>query len=75
VRKTGKAIILHEDTITGGVGAEIAAHIARHCFTSLDAPVMRTGGLDTPIPFNLSLEKNFLPVDRFRKDLESLAAY
>jgi 2-oxoisovalerate dehydrogenase E1 component len=75
VRKTGKGIILHEDTITGGIGAEIAAHIARHCFTSLDAPVMRTGGLDTPIPFNLSLEKNFLPVDRFRKDLESLAAY
>lgn len=72
VRKTGKAFILHEDTITGGIGAEIAAHIAEHCFTSLDAPVMRSGSLDTPVPFNIQLEQNFLPKARFKSELEKL---
>lgn len=75
VKKTGKAFILHEDTLTGGVGAEIAAHIAQACFTFLDAPVVRCGSLDTPVPFNLELEKNFLPRERFVQELNALLNY
>ncbi len=75
VRKTGKAIILHEDTLTGGIGAEIAAHISQHCFTHLDAPVMRCGSLDTPVPFNIELEQNFLPKERFKQQLQELLAF
>lgn len=72
VRKTGKAFILHEDTLTGGIGAEIAAHISQHCFKQLDAPVMRSGSLDSPVPFNIELEQNFLPKERFKQELEEL---
>lgn len=72
VKKTGKAIVLHEDSLTGGIGAEIAAHIAEHCFKYLDAPVIRTGSLDTPVPFNMKLEQNFLPIERFKTDLNKL---
>jgi 2-oxoisovalerate dehydrogenase E1 component len=72
VKKTGKVIVLHEDTLTGGIGAEIAAYIAEHCFKYLDAPVIRTGSLDTPVPFNMKLEQNFLPVERFKTDLNRL---
>lgn len=72
VKKTGKAIVLHEDTLTGGIGAEIAAHIAQYCFQYLDAPVVRTGSLDTPVPFNEKLEQNFLPKERFKTDLANL---
>ncbi len=75
VRKTGKAIVLHEDTLVGGLGGEIAAYISEHLFTSLDAPVMRVASLDTPVPFALSLERNFLPKDRFKARLADLAAY
>jgi 2-oxoisovalerate dehydrogenase E1 component len=60
VIRTGKVLILHEDTLTGGIGAEIAAWIGEHCFQQLDAPVMRCASLDTPVPFNIELEKNFL---------------
>jgi 2-oxoisovalerate dehydrogenase E1 component len=72
VRKTGKAFILHEDTLTGGIGAEIAAHISQHCFKHLDAPVMRSGSLDSPVPFNVELEQNFLPKERFKSELADL---
>lgn len=72
VRKTGKAIILHEDTLTGGIGAEIAARIAEKCFMYLDAPVIRSASLDTPIPMSSALEWNFLPKDRFEKQLLQL---
>ncbi len=72
VKRTGKVIILHEDTLTGGIGAEIAAHIAQHCFQNLDAPIVRTASLDTPVPFNLDLEQNFLPNERFKTDLDKL---
>ncbi|WP_304516442.1 dehydrogenase E1 component subunit alpha/beta [Cecembia rubra] len=75
VEKTGKVIFLQEDCLTGGIGAEIAAWISEHCFELLDAPVMREGSLDTPVPFAPSLEKNFLPLGRFREKLKSLIAY
>jgi 2-oxoisovalerate dehydrogenase E1 component len=68
-------IILHEDTLTGGIGAEIGAWISEHCFKMLDAPVIRVGGLDTPIPFAPTLEANFLPKARFRSALERLLAF
>ncbi len=60
VQRTGRIMILHEDTLTGGIGGEIAAWIAENCFGLLDAPVMRCASLDTPIPFNIELENNFL---------------
>jgi 2-oxoisovalerate dehydrogenase E1 component len=75
VEKTGRAIILHEDTLTGGIGGEIAAWIAEHCFTSLDAPVQRVASLDTAIPFAPALEKNFLADARLRECVEKLLAY
>ncbi|MBP7261362.1 MAG: dehydrogenase E1 component subunit alpha/beta [Bacteroidia bacterium] len=75
VNKTGKAIVFHEDCETGGIGAEIAAHIGKHCFKKLDAPVYRTGSLDTPVPFAVSLEQNFLPKERFKKDLLELMSF
>ncbi|MFI5164276.1 MAG: thiamine pyrophosphate-dependent enzyme [Bacteroidia bacterium] len=75
VKKTGKAIVLHEDTLTGGIGAEISALITENCFDHLDAPVMREGSLDTPVPFTETLEKNFLPKERFEKKLMELLKY
>jgi 2-oxoisovalerate dehydrogenase E1 component len=75
VRKTGKVIFLQEDCITGGIGAEICAWISEHCFQDLDAPVMREGSLDTPVPFAPSLEKQFLPVERFKMKLRELIEY
>lgn len=75
VEKTGKVIFLHEDTLSGGIGAEISAWISEHCFRYLDAPVMREGSLDTPVPFAPALENQFLPIARFKKKLEELAAY
>ena len=75
VKKTGKVIFLQEDTLTGGIGAEICAWISEYCFASLDAPVMREGSLDTPVPFAPNLEKQFLPVDRFNLKLQELIAF
>lgn len=75
VKKTGKVLILHEDTLVGGIGAEISAWVTENFFTHLDAPVMRCASLDTPVPFALSLEKKFLPKDRLKKKLEELLAY
>jgi len=67
VERTGKVLVLHEDTLTGGIGGEIAAWIAEHCFDKLDAPVKRCASLDTPIPFNIELEKNFMAYSRSYK--------
>jgi 2-oxoisovalerate dehydrogenase E1 component beta subunit len=61
VRRTNKVLVLHEDTLTGGIGAEIAAFINEHAFEYLDAPVRRLGGCDTPVPYAPTLEKEFLP--------------
>ncbi|MCK6617026.1 MAG: dehydrogenase E1 component subunit alpha/beta [Cyclobacteriaceae bacterium] len=75
VKKTSRVIILHEDTLTGGIGAEISAWITEHCFTCLDAPVMRVASLDTPIPFASTLEQNFLPKGRLKNKIEDLLAF
>ncbi len=75
VRKTNRVLILHEDTMTGGIGAEIAAWISEHCFRYLDAPVMRVASLDTPVPFAPTLENNFLPKGRIGEKLRELLAY
>jgi 2-oxoisovalerate dehydrogenase E1 component len=75
VKKTGRALILHEDTLTNGFGAEIAAHLAEHCFTYLDAPVIRCGSLDTAIPMNKALEDQFLAKARLEESMERLLGY
>lgn len=75
VKATGKVLLLHEDTLLGGIGGEIAAWIAEHCFENLDAPVMRCASLDTPIPFNLELEKNFMAYSRLAKYVDRLMEY
>jgi 2-oxoisovalerate dehydrogenase E1 component len=75
VEKTGKVIVLHEDTLTGGIGGEISAWIGEYCFELLDAPVMRCASLDTAIPFNIDLEKNFLANARLRETVEKILAY
>lgn len=75
VGRTGKVLILHEDNLTGGIGGEIAAWIAEHCFHQLDAPIKRCASLDTPIPFNLELEKNYMAYARLGASIESLLGY
>ena len=75
VRKTGKVLVLHEDTLTGGIGGEISSLINENCFESLDAPVVRVASLDTPVPFAPELEQNFLPVSRFEQKLLELHKY
>jgi 2-oxoisovalerate dehydrogenase E1 component len=75
VRKTGKAIILHEDTITGGIASDLSAMITENCFEHLDAAVIRSASLDTPVPFAAALEAAFLPKDRFMKQLKDLINY
>jgi 2-oxoisovalerate dehydrogenase E1 component len=75
VKKTSKVIVLHEDTMFGGIGGEIAAYITEHLFEYLDAPVVRVAGLDMPIPFSTPLERFFLPEDRLREKMEWLMKY
>ncbi len=75
VSNSGKVLILHEDTMTGGIGGELAGWIAQHCFEYLDAPVMRCASLDTPIPFNMELEKNFLAKSRLHEMVQKLLNY
>jgi 2-oxoisovalerate dehydrogenase E1 component len=74
-KKTGRVIILHEDTLMGGFGAELSAFVIENAFQYLDAPVMRSASLDTPIPFVSELEWNFLPRDRFATQIKDLLAY
>jgi 2-oxoisovalerate dehydrogenase E1 component len=66
---------LHEDNLTGGIGGELSAWIAEHCFTKLDAPIMRCASLDTPIPFNIILEKQYLANSRLEETMQKLLAF
>jgi 2-oxoisovalerate dehydrogenase E1 component len=75
VQRTGRVLILHEDTLTGGIGGEIAAWIAENCFSLLDGPVLRCASLDTPIPFNIELEKNFLAKARLHETVNKLLSF
>ena len=72
VNKTGRAIVLQEDVISGGIASDISALIMENCFMALDAPVKRCASLDTAIPFNPILEKNFLASNQFEDDLMAL---
>ncbi|MET4080793.1 2-oxoisovalerate dehydrogenase E1 component [Pedobacter sp. UYP30] len=74
-KATGRVLILHEDTLSSGFGAEIAAWIGEYCFAFLDAPVMRCASLDTPIPMNKALEENFLANARLEKQIEKLIKF
>ena len=75
VKRTGKVLLLHEDTLVGGIGGEIAAWIVENCFQYLDAPVMRCASLDTPVPFNVELEKSFLARARLNEFVRKLIDY
>lgn len=75
VAKTGKVVLLHEDTLTGGIGGEIAAWIAGNGFELLDAPVLRCASLDTPVPFSIELEKNFMAQSRLEECINKLMSY
>ena len=75
VKKTGKVLLLHEDTLTAGFGGELAAIIAEHAFEHLDAPIVRVASWDTPVPFAIPLEQGFLPKGRLKASVERLSAY
>src|SRR6187399_1181510 len=75
VHRTGRVLILHEDTLVGGIGGEIAAWIAENCFAILDAPVMRCASLDTPVPFSIELEKIFMAKSRLDEMVQKLTSY
>lgn len=75
VKKTGKVIILQEDSVFGGIGSDIAAMINEECFEYLDAPVKRVGSLETPVPFAKALEEGYLPKARFEAKLLELLQY
>lgn len=75
VKKTGKVLVLHEDVEVGGIGGEIVTQINESCFEYLDAPIRRLGSLNTPVPFHVELEKNFLANSRLEEVLKSLLTY
>lgn len=75
VKKNGKVIILQEDTLFGGIASDISAMITENCFEWLDAPVKRVGSIETPIPFTKNLEEQYLPKNKFEKELKDLLAY
>ncbi|GGK50562.1 MULTISPECIES: alpha-ketoacid dehydrogenase subunit alpha/beta [Flavobacteriaceae] len=75
VKKTGKVLILQEDTLFGGIASDISALIAENCFKYLDAPIKRIGSIETPIPFANSLENNYLPKNRLFDAIMELLNY
>lgn len=75
VKKTGKLLILHEDTLFGGIASDISAMVTEHCFEYLDAPIRRVGSMETPVPFASILESNYLPKNRLANVLSELLVY
>jgi 2-oxoisovalerate dehydrogenase E1 component len=75
VKRTNRVLILHEDTMFGGLGGELSAWITENLFEYLDAPVLRAASLDTPVPFAIPLEQNFFPIERLRQQLDKLIKY
>ena len=75
VKKTNKAIVLQEDSMFGGIASDLSAMLMEECFEYLDAPVKRVASLETPIPFDSELEKQYLAKGRFEVELKSLLAY
>ena len=75
VKKTGRLIILQEDSLFGGIASDISALVMENCFEYLDAPVKRVASMETPIPFAKQLEQEYLPITRFEVDLKALLAY
>lgn len=75
VKKTGKLIILQEDSLFGGIASDISALVMENCFEYLDAPVKRVASIETPIPFAENLENNYLPKGRFTQELLDLLTY
>ena len=75
VKRTGRALLLHEDTLTGGFGGELAALIAEEAFDHLDAPIVRVASWDTPVPFAVPLEQGFLPKGRLKEAVERVLGY
>ncbi|MFD2567668.1 alpha-ketoacid dehydrogenase subunit alpha/beta [Pseudotenacibaculum haliotis] len=75
VRKTGKVIILQEDSLFGGIASDLSSMITEECFEHLDAPVKRVASIETPIPFQSELEKQYLPKNRFAAELTALLEY
>ena len=73
ISKTNRVLILHEANLTGGIGAEISAYISEYCFQYLDAPIIRLGAIDTPIPFASKLEKEiYLPINKIEQKIKEL---
>lgn len=72
---TGKVLLLHEDTMIGGLGGEISAWISENCFAHLDAPIVRCASLDTPIPFSIELEQNFMAKARLQEAVDKLMKF
>ena len=75
VKKTGRVLLLHEDTLMAGFGGELAAIIAEHAFEYLDAPIVRVASWDTPVPFAIPLENGFLPTGRLKAAVERMVGY
>ncbi len=75
VKKTGKAVVLQEDVMFGGIASDISSLIMENCFAQLDAPVKRVASIDTPVPFAKNLEAGYLPKARFAEAVEELLGY
>ncbi|MFT5435605.1 MAG: 2-oxoisovalerate dehydrogenase E1 component [Ulvibacter sp.] len=75
VKKTGRVIILQEDSMFGGIASDISALISENCFEYLDAPIKRVASMETPIPFATQLEAQYLPKNKFKQALQDLMAY
>ncbi|WP_299525040.1 dehydrogenase E1 component subunit alpha/beta [uncultured Lutibacter sp.] len=75
VKKTGRVLILHEDTLFGGIASDISALISENCFEYLDAPIKRVGSIETPIPFAKNLEQLFLPKSKLYTEILNVLEY